>query len=73
MAAGPLERLLVHCGAEYIERVKEEARHNKRFLYALANVWLSEDDVIYPQFVSILTEEHHLTDPADIEALWYRL
>ena len=35
LAAGPLEDLIADHGAEYIDKIEREARHSKRFAYAL--------------------------------------
>lgn len=50
LAAGPLEDLLVHHGAEFIERVEQEARRNPRFAHLLGGVWQSSmaDDLWRP-------------------------
>lgn len=66
VGAGPLEELLKYHGSMVIEQVKAEAEKNKQFLYALSSVWLSEDDVAYPEFRQ-LVEKYNLLeiDPID--------
>ena len=39
LGAGPLEDLLVYHGKNFIERIENEAKHNKNFLFALKCVW----------------------------------
>lgn len=39
LAAGPLEELLGYAGAEYIDKIEEEARSNPPFRYLLGGVW----------------------------------
>jgi hypothetical protein len=39
LAAGPLEDLLSHHGAEFIDRIEEEARANPHFAHVLGGVW----------------------------------
>ena len=42
LAAGPLETLLATHGANFIERVEQQARDNPRFSHLLGGVWRSE-------------------------------
>ena len=39
LAAGPLEDLLSHHGADYIDRVEAEAKANPKFAHVLGGVW----------------------------------
>lgn len=39
LAAGPVETLLSHHGAAFIDRVEREARQSAHFQYLLAGVW----------------------------------
>jgi hypothetical protein len=38
-AAGPLEKLLSHYGADYIDRVEDLAKKDQQFNYLLGGVW----------------------------------
>jgi len=54
IGAGYLEILVSRCGNDVIERIKEQAKHNNRLLYAMAILYLDEKNPIYNEFVSIL-------------------
>jgi hypothetical protein len=41
LAAGPMEDLLAHHGAQFIERVEAEAQRNPRLNHLLGGVWKS--------------------------------
>ena len=42
LAAGPIEDLICHHGAQFIDRVEAEARANPAFASALGGVWQSQ-------------------------------
>jgi len=57
IGAGPLESLLVHHGPTVIERVKDKASRNDRFLYVLTSVWEGGmDEDVWDQVQRICTE-----------------
>ena len=46
LGAGPLEDLLSHHGAAFIDRIEQEALRSARFRDVLAHVWKSQTDEI---------------------------
>lgn len=42
LAAGPVEDLLVHYGAQFIERIEAEAQRSPAFAHVLGGVWQSD-------------------------------
>ncbi len=68
MAAGSLETLLCNDGKYFFEKAKRIAKSNPRFLYALANVWLEEDDEIFDEYQQFL-KECGLNSMQNIESL----
>ena len=59
VAAGPLEELLREHGLTLFDDIADEARKDKRFLYALSGVWLDEDDDIFHAALVQLVKEHN--------------
>jgi hypothetical protein len=39
LAAGPVEELLAYHGAQFIDRIEQEARRNTDFMHLLGGVW----------------------------------
>lgn len=68
IAAGPLEDLLSKYGMKFVERAKLQAEKDPKFLYALANVWLEEDDEAYPHIQNIIAA-HKIQTLEDLESL----
>jgi hypothetical protein len=42
LAAGPVEDLLVHYGAQFIDRIEAEAERSPAFAHVLGGVWRSD-------------------------------
>ena len=42
LAAGPVEDLLVHYGAQFIDRIEAEAQRSQAFAHVLGGVWQSD-------------------------------
>lgn len=42
LAAGPVEDLLVHYGAQFIDRIEAEALRSQAFAHVLGGVWQSD-------------------------------
>lgn len=53
MAAGPLEDVLRHPGAHFLERIADEARRTPRFRWMLSGVWLH---AIHPEHVEAVQD-----------------
>jgi hypothetical protein len=54
LAAGPLEDLLSHHGAAFIERVEAEAKPSARFAWLLGGVWQHKmSDVVWAHVQSV--------------------
>lgn len=70
VAAGTLETLLRNHGPALKQRFSEEAETNKRLRFALACVWLSEEDAVYADYIR-LEEKYKFEeiDPID-ESPW---
>ncbi len=57
VAAGYLEVLIRDCGTDFIDRIKDEADHNKKLLYALPLIYLDPNNPVYPKYSAILKRE----------------
>lgn len=54
IAAGPLENIVNYHGANFIERIEEEARKNPRFSWTILGVWPNKKDkVVFERFTSL--------------------
>lgn len=42
LAAGPVEDLIVHYGAQFIDRIEAEAKRSPAFAHVLGGVWRSD-------------------------------
>jgi hypothetical protein len=54
VAAGPLEDLLKHHGDTYIDKIKSEAKHNERLLFALTEVMFEPDTKAFVEVEKLL-------------------
>jgi hypothetical protein len=69
VASGPLEELLREHGVLLFDNIADEARKNKRFLYALSKVWLDEEeDTFYPA-LELFKKEHNVDTVNPLTAL----
>lgn len=50
LAAGPLEDLVNHHGAAFIDRIEAEAQRNPAFRDLMGGVWRREDNAVWDRF-----------------------
>lgn len=57
IAAGQLEILVSHNGKEMIERIKAEARHNNKLLFAMTGVYIDDKNPICDEYLKFVKDE----------------
>ncbi len=69
IAAGELEILVSNCGEEIIDRIKEEAKHNLKLLFAMTGIYIDDKNPVCNEYVKFVKDEigfRNLEDLVDL-------
>jgi phage FluMu protein Com len=69
VAAGQLETLVSKSGSELLERIKQEARCNKKLLFAMTGIYIDEKNPVCDEYLKFVSDEQGIRTPEDVNRL----